>query len=223
MSHSSRVDYMSRVVLCIVSTWSVAEMLPACDRKDADIGDLVLLVDYIISLQYFNIFRTAPQHECYKGELLDVNEDQDAVRKRIQDDTYITRFLQGLKDVLQPYMVGSGPTRLWTVAQSMLYSELKAFSNPTDGVEKPALEPEHLLLAQPEALGALFNAKLAGEAQRWAKKSGQPSTKHDAFNETDRIVKRLLQLQHPANEAAGEIAGLRWVHNLRLGDQLHEQ
>ena len=194
---------MSSVALMMLNRKEVGEI--------KEIGDLVLLVDYIMSLQFFRTFRVAAgkiTHDKEDGLSLHDIKNKERIGhpmllRAIQD------YLAGLKEVLSKQPIGPGSIDLWEIAQKILYAELK-LPDKSAGSNLPWIEQEHghLLLhlesvpiwreakegnsVSPLKLNILFLKKLEGEHKRHTAGRYISAEDDTVFTETDRIVKRLL-------------------------------
>ena len=197
--------------LPVFGQYGIIEMLSVCGnrRELSELGDLVLLIDYVMSLQYFRIFR---MDDDPQSALLELNNG--AIRQRLGDISLLRAYVDGLKLILDGHPVGPKSKSLWQLASSILVAELKAAlpwmrkehhemwpaSNWTDDIMNPGqmareAAPDHFDSFL-QKLGLLLRKKLVGEQKRHT--AGRHTHEDDEiFNETDRIVKRLLSVSVP--------------------------
>ena len=171
---------------------------------------MVLLVDYIMSLQFFRTFRASALNlfSCPDQDLMPLKISSPL----ISDDkllTSIQEYLTGLKDVLAGQPVGSWPgaPSLWRIAQAILESEVaSAWIKRDCGNWIKRLEQEPEWNAAPEqverqqfplitlvSLDVLFLKRMEGESKRHTAGALMSNEDDEVFTETDRIVLRLLQ------------------------------
>ena len=161
----------------------------------------MLLIDYVMSLQYFRTFRAAAENLRNQGRCLDLVREADG----ITDITLlraIEAYLDGLIIVLSKSWIGG--VTLWTIAKSILRAELQPWirKNHDDLLQTLESLPDWQSVKQvaavdPAQLNVLFLKKLEGEGKRHTAGRSIHSEDDAVFNETDRIVKRLLRLPKP--------------------------
>ena len=202
-----------------------------CRKELLEIGDMTLLVDYVMSLQYFYTFETAA-------------EDTSSLLAAFPHESVID-YLEGLRSLLsQSWLrrrIPPGPS-LWDFCKQILAAELEAVLRGTDtpwikkeyddlheshggsgqvtpdeirDEELPAWDDSvdvEAALNPDDALRGIillklqlfFKAKRDGEGQQ------KTASRHDkdvdvVFNETDRIVRRLLHVNRsPGGQDSGQ-------------------
>ncbi len=168
------------------------------------IGDLVLAVDYVMSLQFHRTYRLAACTVFPRGDVMSLKPE--TPDKRITDPALlnaIDSYLSGLQSVLKGFQLAPG-VNLWEVAQRILLEEIeaKALQSQTSWIEAEYGEWIKVLSRTPgwnaagrinrAKLNILFIKKLEGEQKRHTAGALISSDDDAVFNETDRIVKQLL-------------------------------
>ena len=106
-----------------------------CRQESGEIADLALLIDYVMSLQYFSIFRMATMDEQTVSDFnehsigrelsdLDFKQNRESVQELIMQKSRIIAYLEGLKQVLSSHSMSSTGTSLWTIAQKIIDADL---------------------------------------------------------------------------------------------------
>ena len=156
--------------------------------------DYVLLIDYLLSLQYFRIFRWDNSDHCV------LKASNDECMQRIMDPKLLCDYLRGLEAVLDK--------RLLAVAEHVLHEQIstewivKEYQQTAKSLKLTTQQtcPGFAKLFLPR-LQLLLLIKLKAERARNTYLSSiKEQDRNDVFNETDRIVANLLRVQSEAGE-----------------------
>lgn len=150
--------------------------------------DHVLLVDYILSLEYFRIFRW----DASNHSLLNVRNQE--CKQRIQDVGLIRTYLSGLQAVLSGQLLSIAKHLLVAQTTSKWIEEdhkKRAASLELTNESCSEFAPLRLPLLQ-----LLLLNKLEAEQSRSTYLGATAETdRNDVFNETDRVVSSLLDVR----------------------------
>ena len=200
-SHISDIDFcmehaegMSKKSMLHISyLWAHYQCLGLhCRRMDKNcLTDHVLLIDYLLSFQYFRIFRWSYGNQA----MLDVHNDE--CMQRILNPELVCEYLHGLQAVL-----GS---KLFAIAHYVLEAQISAgwinkeYEQQDDSVKH---SDQKLYLGLHIAkLQLLLRNKLDAERSRNTYLGSiADRERNDVFNETDRIVSNLLDVRTESGE-----------------------
>lgn len=157
--------------------------------------DYVLLIDYLLSLQYFRMFRW----DNTNHRVLDASSDE--CMRRIMDPELVCDYLRGLRAVLDE--------RLFAIAQHVVHEQISTewieeeFRQTAEALQLTTQQtcPGIAKLSLPR-LQLLLLIKLKAERARNTYLSSiKEQERNDVFNETDRIVGNLLRVESEAGDS----------------------
>ena len=158
--------------------------------SDYCVADRVLLVDYVLSLQYYLIFRW----DNSNGSVLDLASDANFANScsRLDDHNLLCQYLTGIKSCLDE--------QLYSIACKLLLEQIDVVSSQSTEKGTSAMPASQPCLAVPEIsiqkLHIYLLEKLEEEKRRHTYlASTAVREREDVFNETDRIVANLLNVK----------------------------
>ncbi|DBA71017.1 TPA: hypothetical protein ACH3X2_011447 [Trebouxia sp. C0005] len=175
------------------------------DGRVLNVSDYTLMVSYVLSLQYYAIFRCAgPDTDGHPLDLaIDVHKEE--CTKRVWDTARIRAYTTSIDQILtatpgedtHPDLAGVGREIIEKAAYSPWIGRILSGEDHSSIVDHAALS------AEPDKYDRLkiwFAYKLQGEQQRHT--AGHYLEEDDeVFNETDRIVEAVLRLRFDSSNA----------------------
>lgn len=168
----------------------VHQLASLCRKHDAScLRDYVLLVDYVLSLQYFRLFRWDFTKHC----LLDLSNDE--CMHRVLDATKVCEYLRGVQAVLSgtqfdtaKHILRAQISSKWIIDDHKHRGQSLKLTDQRDCPSAPGLSLPMLQLL-------LINKFEAERSRSTYLRHISDQQRNDAFNETDRIVAQLLGVQ----------------------------
>ncbi|DBB00174.1 TPA: hypothetical protein ACH3X1_014010 [Trebouxia sp. C0004] len=228
----------------VISDAEFSKMKPIADRslnpskqgskasKDGivpNVSDYTLMVSYVMSLQYYAIFRcTGPGTDGHPLDLaIDVHQEE--CRRRVLDTARIRAYTDSVDKILTATFGEDTHLNLSGVGRATL---VKAAYSPwigkiLRGEDHSSIVDHAALSAEPERYARLkiwFAYKLQGEQQRHT--AGHHLEEDDeVFNETDRVVEAVLRLRFDGSNAdnqhtEGSCSDARQAHTKATGNMV---
>ena len=159
--------------------------------------DHVLLVDYLLALQYYRIFRWDSERHCF----LDVHNAE--CKQRVMQAQLSQDYLLELKDVLTP--------DLYKLAGHLMVAQTTSSWLEDDRQNRDRADVAQLTNAQLDVSGLsidvlrlqllLLNKLEAEQARNSYLGSTAEKERNDVYTETDRVLRSLLEVKLQSGEA----------------------
>ena len=169
------------------------------DGRVLNVSDYTLMVSYVMSLQYYAIFRCAgPDTDGHPLDLA-VDVHQEECKTRVWDTARIHAYTESIEQILTATTGEDTHLDLSGVGREIID---KAANSPwigkiLSGEDYSSIVDQAALSAEPDFVDRLkiwFAYKLQGEQQRHT--AGHHLDEDDeVFNETDRVVEAVLRLR----------------------------